>query len=113
MHSAQAADVATLPRRLYPVRPGKGRRAPCARHTWGPTHPALAASSASTQEMLPAGQGMMHTAMFDYHGGSNDELTVRSGQRVRVLQTYADGWCRCSAEDGSAGFVPLNYLRAC
>ena len=53
-------------------------------------------------------------ATHEFTASQSDELSLRRGERVRMLSWAADGedgWGRAEA-DGRVGLVPTNYLRA-
>lgn len=50
------------------------------------------------------------TAIRDYSPGCNEELSVRKGQRVRVLYRNHD-WVFAVTKHGSSGFIPFTYVR--
>ena len=50
------------------------------------------------------------TAVRDYSPGCNEELSVRKGQRVRVMYRNHD-WVFAVTKHGSSGFIPFSYVR--
>ena len=50
------------------------------------------------------------TAIKDYAPACNEELSVRKGQRVRVLYRQHD-WVFAMTKHGSSGFLPYSYVR--
>jgi hypothetical protein len=49
------------------------------------------------------------TALYDYDAQSPQELTFKSGQVIKVLQTSPDGWWTGEV-DGNAGQFPITYV---
>ena len=64
-------------------------------------------STASPQRATPA------LALFDYVASEADELTLRRGESLTILQTHTDdaGWARGRLGDGREGLLPLDYVR--
>ena len=50
------------------------------------------------------------TAIRDYSPGCNEELSVRKGQRVRVLYRNHD-WVFAVTKHGQCGYLPYSYVR--
>lgn len=50
------------------------------------------------------------TAIRDYSPGCNEELSVRKGQRVRVMYRNHD-WVFAVTKHGHSGFIPFSYVR--
>ena len=51
--------------------------------------------------------------LFDYVASEADELTLRRGESLIILQTHTDdaGWARGRLGDGREGLLPLDYVR--
>jgi uncharacterized protein YgiM (DUF1202 family) len=50
--------------------------------------------------------------LFDYVPQRDDELALRRGQRLTVLDKSSDGWWKGEEEEsGSKGWFPSNYVR--
>ncbi len=47
----------------------------------------------------------------DYLAQSFEELSLRAGEKVDVLQQNPDGWWRCRNSHGQEGFVPMTFLQ--
>ena len=64
-------------------------------------------ATASPQRTTPA------LALFDYVASEADELTLRRGESLIILQTQTDdaGWARGRLGDGREGLLPLDYVR--
>ena len=52
----------------------------------------------------------VRVTLFDFVGSQDDELTVKAGIRVVVLEIDNDDWCLVDAGVGGRGVVPRNYL---
>lgn len=50
-------------------------------------------------------------ALYDYTANENDELTLRKGDIVELLETYDDGWSRLLNSANINGLVPSNYFK--
>ncbi len=50
------------------------------------------------------------TAIHDYNPCCSEELSVRKGQRVKVLYKNND-WVYAISKSGEAGYIPYNYVR--
>lgn len=62
------------------------------------------------QPAQPAQQGAQAVALFDYDATADDELTLRCGDRVTVLEKHDDGWWLGRAGDRQ-GVFPGNYCQ--
>ncbi|KAH9823198.1 hypothetical protein DFH28DRAFT_881263 [Melampsora americana] len=85
--------------------------------------PSLRPPSAMANPDRPSGQnarkvsflepvGKPATALYDFDAQGDDELTVREGERLYVLDdTSDDDWWKCSREsNGEEGVVPATYI---
>lgn len=54
--------------------------------------PVVAASAASTAPPMPRGPNNVHRVQLDFKPSMDDELELKSGQLVRMLHEYDDGW---------------------
>ena len=48
--------------------------------------------------------------MFDHHAKEDDELSLRRGEIVEVLDQSHEGWWTVSL-NGKEGFFPSNYVK--
>ena len=53
--------------------------------------------------------GEQHTALWDYQPQSQDQLTLRRGDVVEVLDRSRPGWWYGMSR-GATGFFPANYV---
>ena len=49
-------------------------------------------------------------ALYEYHGSSDNELTLKPGQSVTVLSTHQNGWW-FGTSDSAKGFFPGSYVK--
>ncbi|KAG8821342.1 cytoskeletal protein binding protein [Serendipita sp. 401] len=49
-------------------------------------------------------------ALYDFVGDANDELTVKEGEAVWILDRSNDDWWKCRNQQGHEGVVPAQYL---
>ena len=54
--------------------------------------------------------GSTAKALFDYDPQLAEELRVKEGELVNVLEKFDDGWWKVENADGGAGVVPASYL---
>ena len=59
--------------------------------------------------MPAAPAAVVVTAMFDFAGTDADELPLKQGDKVTVLEKDSSGWWRGSA-NGKTGIFPANYV---
>ena len=48
--------------------------------------------------------------LYDFAGSQAGELSVKSGEVVRIITPDAAGWTEVSTASGSTGFVPTSYI---
>lgn len=78
----------------------------------------LELSSLALQELGPmraldAPVRRLHNAIaaYDFEATSVDELSLRIGEEVHVVDTFDDGWCAVThSRSGLSGVVPMAYL---
>jgi hypothetical protein len=80
-----------------------------------PREPSLTESEAADeygQESASAPpDGQEHaTALYDFDADGEDELSVREGDDLVVLERDSDEWWKCRNEAGAEGVVPASYL---
>lgn len=51
----------------------------------------------------------MWIALYDYAAVESNELSISTGDRVRVVRKDPSGWWECSRND-KTGWVPSNYV---
>ncbi|KIV83039.1 hypothetical protein PV11_05099 [Exophiala sideris] len=78
--------------------------------------PSSAEAATPTAVVAPASespQGNVYRVMMDFAPSMEDELELKSGQLVRMLHEYDDGWALCIRLDRSQqGVVPRTCLAA-
>ena len=52
---------------------------------------------------------MIVIALFSYESTDDDEITIKRGDKVSLIEKYDDGWCLVKRGDNT-GLVPSNYL---
>ncbi|XP_054712843.1 tyrosine-protein kinase Abl-like [Uloborus diversus] len=53
----------------------------------------------------------LFVALYDFHSGGENQLSLRKGQQVRVLSYNKTGeWCEAQSWNGLVGWVPSNYI---
>ena len=56
-------------------------------------------------------QEPLAVALFDFQTDSEDTLSMREGERFRVIEPDLDGWTNVQRiEDGVQGYVPTAYI---
>jgi actin cytoskeleton-regulatory complex protein SLA1 len=50
------------------------------------------------------------TALYDFEAAGADELSVREGEVLIILEATGDEWWKCRNETGQEGDVPASYL---
>ncbi|KAG8834318.1 cytoskeletal protein binding protein [Serendipita sp. 399] len=62
------------------------------------------------EEEAQAAEGENAVALYDFVGDASDELTVKEGEAVWVLDRSNDDWWKCRNQRGLKGVVPAQYL---
>jgi len=57
-----------------------------------------------------ASEGETATALYDFDADGEDELSVKEGDNLLVLERDGDEWWKCRNHDGAEGVVPASYL---
>lgn len=55
-------------------------------------------------------EGEMAVALYDFTGDANDELSVKEGETVLILDRSNDDWWKCRNHEGQEGVIPAQYL---
>jgi hypothetical protein len=55
-------------------------------------------------------EGDIATALYDFDADGEDELSVKEGDSLLVLERDGDEWWKCRNSDGAEGVVPASYL---
>jgi hypothetical protein len=56
------------------------------------------------------GKGALVIALYDFDADDADELSVKEGEQLTVLEKEADDWWKCRNTRGAEGVVPASYL---
>lgn len=54
--------------------------------------------------------GETAVALYDFTADGDDELSVREGEHLIVLEKDGDEWWKCRTTDGREGVVPASYV---
>lgn len=54
--------------------------------------------------------GEVAVALYDFVGDANDELSVKEGETLVVLDRTNDDWWKCRNQKGDEGVVPAQYV---
>jgi len=60
--------------------------------------------------MVPAGAAASATVRYEFIPTLPDELSITTGENVRVVNEFDDGWALCANARGEQGMVPLECL---
>ncbi|KAJ7143128.1 hypothetical protein C8R43DRAFT_1015677 [Mycena crocata] len=60
--------------------------------------------------VVPAGAAASATVRYEFIPTLPDELSITTGEVVRMLSEYDDGWALCANGRGDQGMVPLECL---
>ena len=52
----------------------------------------------------------MAAALYDFNADGEDELTVKEGENLTVLERDGEEWWKCRNAKGLEGVVPASYL---
>jgi actin cytoskeleton-regulatory complex protein SLA1 len=55
-------------------------------------------------------EGEDAVVLYDFNADGDDELTVREGERLIVIERDGDEWWKCRNSDGAEGVVPASYV---
>ncbi|XP_076804650.1 proto-oncogene tyrosine-protein kinase Src-like [Clavelina lepadiformis] len=82
--------------------------------SFAPTAPPGSSNFVTALPMVPtpptAPKTSRHVAMYDYDARTDDDLTVRKGDYLFVINMEGDWWFARSAKDNIEGYVPSNYV---
>jgi hypothetical protein len=56
------------------------------------------------------GDAMSAVALYDFDADGEDELSVKEGEQLYVLERDGDQWWKCQNTEGAEGVVPASYL---
>jgi actin cytoskeleton-regulatory complex protein SLA1 len=71
--------------------------------------PDVAEQSESLGDADPV-EGDVATALYDFDADGEDELSVKEGDRLLVLEGEGDEWWKVRNERGAEGVVPASYV---
>lgn len=57
-------------------------------------------------------EGETADALYDFDADGDDELSVKEGEHLVVLEKDGDEWWKCRNSAGHEGVVPASYLEA-
>jgi len=57
--------------------------------------------------------GDIANALYDFEADGDDELSVKEGEKLVVLEKDSDEWWKCRNSNGLEGVVPASYLEVC
>jgi len=60
--------------------------------------------------VVPTGSAASATVLYEFIPTLPDELSITTGEIVRVVSEYDDGWALCANARGEQGMVPLECL---
>lgn len=55
-------------------------------------------------------RGELAAALYDFEGTGPDELSVREGEQLYIIEKEGEEWWKCRNAHGSEGVVPASYL---
>jgi len=70
----------------------------------------LETTIAAMIQALLADTGILSTVLFDFESEDEDELNVKRGDRIAVLEVFDDGWLLGSLGDGTTGMIPVSHV---
>ncbi|GAA5923814.1 hypothetical protein JCM3775_000516 [Rhodotorula graminis] len=76
----------------------------------GPPPPRRAGAGAETGTPAAAAEERVR-ALYDYAGTSAEDLSVREGDELVVVERVDADWTRCRSANGSVGLVPASYVQ--
>lgn len=59
----------------------------------------------------PRSRGIIVVVLHDFEANLDDELTVREGEKLTVLNDEDLDWWKCCNLKGDEGLAPASYLR--
>jgi len=102
---APSMRTTTFQRYSMPIAPP-----PMSYNNPGPSSPGLASPTASTSRPQMAANSNTAVVQCTFIPTLPDELSIATGETVRVLGEYDDGWALCANSRGEQGMVPLECL---
>lgn len=80
---------------------------------FSPAAPTVIPNPEELEEEPPIENGEhveMVLALYDFNADGEDELTVKEGERLIVLEKDGEEWWKCKNVQGVEGVVPASYL---
>ena len=62
------------------------------------------------QERESASKECTYIALYNYDAGEEDEVSLREGERVTLLEHQDDDWSLVGLSNGTSGLVPRSYI---
>ncbi|XP_061692351.1 nephrocystin-1 isoform X2 [Syngnathoides biaculeatus] len=59
----------------------------------------------------PQSEPCVYTALSDFQGDQEGDLTVKRGDTLKIIRKTSDGWWLAENADGDRGVVPRTYLK--
>lgn len=72
----------------------------------------LESTIAKMIQVLLADTGILGTVLHDFESEDEDELNVKRGDKLAILEAFDDGWLLASLDDGTTGMVPQTHVYA-
>jgi actin cytoskeleton-regulatory complex protein SLA1 len=63
-----------------------------------------------SNDLVESAAGEAATALYDFEADGEDELSVKEGERLLVLEKDGDEWWKCQNTNGVEGVVPASYI---
>jgi hypothetical protein len=76
---------------------------------FAPTSPTVIPRSPSVDEDLITGEETAD-ALYDFDADGEDELSVKEGDHLVILERHDHEWWKCRNSHGAVGVVPASYL---
>jgi actin cytoskeleton-regulatory complex protein SLA1 len=64
----------------------------------------------SEDEEPPQDTGEYASVLYDFTADGEDEMSVKEGEQLLILERDGDDWWKCQNADGHTGMVPASYL---
>lgn len=55
-------------------------------------------------------EGESGIALYDFTADGDDELSIREGEHLTILEREGDEWWKCRNSEGGEGVVPASYI---
>lgn len=64
----------------------------------------------SEDEEAPQDTGEYASVLYDFTADGEDEMSVKEGEQLLILERDGDDWWKCQNANGHTGMVPASYL---